>query len=56
MLRAAICQEGHEQCHEELWTRKNQKAGMSTNSRQQQVESVGLSARARDGWRRGQHG
>ena len=34
---------------EELWTRKTQKAGVSTNSRQQQVERVGLSARARDG-------
>jgi len=29
---------------------------MSTNSRQQQVERFGGSARARDGWRRGQHG
>ena len=32
------------------------KAGVTTNSRQQQVERVGLSARARDGWRHGQHG
>ena len=28
----------------------------STNSRQQQVERIGCSARARDGWRRGWHG
>ena len=35
---------------------KTKKQGVSTNYRQQQVESVGLSARARDGWRRGQHG
>ena len=35
------------------WKRKTQKAGVSTNHRQQQVESVGRSARARDGWRRG---
>ena len=34
-------------------TQKNQR--VDTNHRQLQVESVGLSARARDGWRRGQH-
>ena len=31
---------------EELWTRKTQKAGVSTNSRQQQVERVSGSLRA----------
>ena len=29
---------------------------VSTNHRQQQVERIGCSARARDGWRRGWHG
>ena len=46
---AAICQEGHEQCHEELWTRKSAKEGTSTNHRQKQVEIVGRSG-ARPRW------